>query len=88
MPSLDFVYDITERLDEEKIDYLVLTIREGAREDKVDVFFRIKEESEEVFSASIDRVKEIIATRDDDKAQKPPRKAPKKRAKKRKRKPE
>ena len=88
MPSLDFVYDITEKLDEEKIDYLVLTIRGGAREDKVDVFFRIKEESEEVFSVSIDRVKEIIETRDDDKAQKPPRKAPKKRAKKRKRKPE
>ncbi len=87
MPSLDFVYDITERLDEEKIDYLVLTIREGDREDKVDVFFSIKEESEGVFSLAIDRLKEIISTRDNDEAQKPARKAPQKRAKKRKRKP-
>ena len=41
MPSLDFIYDITEKLDEEEIDYLVMAIREGTRsEDKVDVFFR------------------------------------------------
>ena len=44
MPSLDFIYDITEKLDEEKLDYLVLAIREGRKEDKVDVFFRVGKE--------------------------------------------
>ena len=66
MPSLDFIYDITEKLDEEELDYLVLAIREGRREDKVDVFFRVKKAAEGVFNASLDQVKEIIADRDDD----------------------
>ena len=42
MPSLDFIYDITEKLDEEEIEYLVLAIRKGKREDKVDVFLELK----------------------------------------------
>jgi hypothetical protein len=66
MPSLDFIYDITEKLDEEKLDYLVLAIREGRYEDKVDVFFRIDKNSEGVFNSSLDRIKEIIKERDDD----------------------
>jgi len=82
MPSLDFIYDITEKLDEEEIEYLVLTIRQGKKQDKVDVFFRISAESEEVFETSIDRIKEIIATRDDDEkstAVKPPKRRRKRR---------
>ena len=66
MPSLDFIYDITEKLDEEKLNYLVLAIREGRHEDKVDVFFRIDKKSEEVFNASLEQLKKIIDTRDDD----------------------
>jgi len=66
MPSLDFIYDITEKLDEEKLDYLVLAIREGRHEDKVDVFFRVDKNSEDVFNSSLDRIKEIINERDDD----------------------
>ena len=66
MPSLDFIYDITEKLDEEEIEYLVLTIRQGDKQDKVDVFFRISGESERIFETSIDRIKEIINTRNDD----------------------
>tara|TARA_R100000963_G_C4536704_1_gene35690 strand:+ start:261 stop:506 length:246 start_codon:yes stop_codon:yes gene_type:complete len=66
MPSLDFIYDITEKLDEEELDYLVLAIREGRHEDKVDVFFNVKKASEGVLSSSLDRIKEIIAERDDD----------------------
>ena len=57
MPSLDFIYDITEKLDEEELDYLVLAIREGRYEDKVDVFFRVKKGAEEVFNTSLDQIK-------------------------------
>jgi hypothetical protein len=83
MPSLDFIYDITEKLDKEEIEYLVLTIRQGIKQDKVDAFFKISGESEEVFEASIDRIKEIITTRDDDEKSTPV-KPPKRKRKKRK----
>ena len=66
MPSLDFIYDITEKLDKEEIDYLVLTIREGHAQDKADVFFSVKPELEKTFCASVDQIKEIILDRDDD----------------------
>ena len=56
MPSLDFVYDITEKLDEEKIDYLVLTIREHRVESKVDVFFNVSREGEEVLEKSLKKL--------------------------------
>ena len=68
MPSLDFVYDLTEKLDEEEdLNYLVLTIRAGSKEDKVDVFFRIDAECEGVFAKAIDSIKEVITTRNDPK---------------------
>ena len=79
MPSLDFIYDITEKLDEEELDYLVLAIREGRHEDKVDVFFNVRKASEGVLNASLDRIKEIITERDDDCK---PRKTKRKRKKK------
>ena len=66
MPSLDFIYDITEKLDEEELDYLVLAIREGRHEDKVDVFFNVRKNAEDVLISSLDQIKEIIADRDDD----------------------
>lgn len=75
MPSLDFVYDLTEKFDEEEdLNYLVLTIREGSKEDKVDVFFRISPECEEVFNKSIESIKEVITARNDGTSQKPKRK--------------
>ena len=49
MPSLDFVYDLVEKFDEEKLDYLVITMREGREEDKVDAFFSIQPDSENTF---------------------------------------
>ena len=82
MPSLDFIYDITEKLDEEELDYLVLAIREGRREDKVDVFFSIRKEAEDVLHSSLDRIKEIIDERNDDCDPYKPKAKPKKKRKK------
>ena len=78
MPSLDFVYDITEKLDEEKIDYLVLTIRERKTESKVDVFFNVSPESEPVLEKSLNQIIEIVKTRDDTEPKKPKRRRRKK----------
>ena len=60
MPSLDFVYDLVEKLEEDNIEYLVLTLRQGKTEDKVDVFFNINSESEDAFIASVDKVKDVV----------------------------
>jgi len=82
MPSLDFIYDITEKLDEEKLDYLVLAIREGRHEDKVDVFFNVRKNAEDVLISSLDQIKEIISDRDNDDCS--PRKPKPKRKRKKK----
>ena len=42
--SMDFVYDLTEKLEEEEIDYFLITIRSGKKKDIADVFFRLKDE--------------------------------------------
>ena len=60
MPSLDFVYDLVGKLEEDNIEYLVLTLRQGKTEDKVDVFFNINSESEDSFIASVDKVKDVV----------------------------
>ena len=38
MASLDFVYDLTDRFEEDNIEYVVVALREGKALDKVDVF--------------------------------------------------
>jgi hypothetical protein len=60
MPSLDFVYDLVEKFEEDNIEYLVLTLRQGNTEDKVDVFFNINSESEDAFIASVDKIKDVV----------------------------
>ena len=62
MPSLDFVYDLVGKFEEDNIEYLVLTLRQGKTEDKVDVFFNINSESEDAFIASVDKVKAVVKT--------------------------
>jgi|TARA_Y100000310_G_C20546542_1_gene745864 hypothetical protein len=42
MASLDDIYDLTEKLDAEKMDYVILALRAGSRSNKVDVFLQIK----------------------------------------------
>ena len=63
MPSLDYVYDLVEKFDDENLDYLVLSMREGKVENKVDVFFNINPEAEDTFHASLDEIKSILRNR-------------------------
>jgi len=63
MPSLDFVYDLVEKFDDENLDYLVVSMREGKVENKVDVFFNINPEAEDTFHASLDEIKSILKKR-------------------------
>ena len=63
MPSLDFVYDLVEKLDDEELNYLVLAIREGSKENKVDVFFNINPEIEDTFFTPLSEIEDILKKR-------------------------
>ena len=43
MASLDFIYDLTDKLEDDKIAYVVVALQEGATADKVDVFYHVKD---------------------------------------------
>jgi hypothetical protein len=43
MASLDFIYDLTDKLEDDKIAYVVVALQEGATSDKVDVFYHVKD---------------------------------------------
>ena len=64
MPSMDFIYDIIDCLSKEKIDYLILTIRDGKEKDKVDLFYNFDPEKEQVACLVLDTVKQTISTPD------------------------
>ena len=53
MPSMDFAYDLIEKLSEESdVDYAILVLRKGGKQDKVDFFYRFEEESKDTPFAS------------------------------------
>ena len=41
MSSMDFIYDLTDKLDEQSIEYCLCALRSGNQQDKVDVFYNI-----------------------------------------------
>ena len=42
MASLDDVYDMTQRLEDRNIEYLLITITKGKKQGKADVFYYLK----------------------------------------------
>ena len=45
MASLDDIYDMTQKLEESNIEYLLVTIQKGKKNGKADVFFHLKDKS-------------------------------------------
>lgn len=45
MGSLDDVYDMTQKLEEANIEYLLITIQKGKKQGKADVFYYLKDRS-------------------------------------------
>ena len=43
--SMDFVYDLAEKLEEQKIDYFLVTVRSGENKDTADVFYNFQNEN-------------------------------------------
>jgi len=42
MASLDDVYDMTQKLEDNNIEYLLITITKGKKQGKADVFYYLK----------------------------------------------
>ena len=67
MASLDFEYDITEKLEDEGITYVVVALQDGPKGDKVDVFYHVKNRgTKRSVLAVLDRLKHDMTIDDDD----------------------
>lgn len=70
--SMDFVYDLTDKLKEQKIDYLLVTVRTGEKSDNADVFYHFKDQD------SVDSLVKVLNTFEDIVIPEQPKKQPKK----------
>jgi len=90
MPSMDFAYDLIEKLSEESdVDYAILILRKGGKQDKVDFFYRFEQESKQTLKVLRSRLDEIILEDGDSEGKQksePPKPAKKKRGRPRKKK--
>lgn len=44
MASLDFIYDITEKLNDDNIDYLIVAVQHTDEESRSDIFYNLSDE--------------------------------------------
>jgi hypothetical protein len=45
MESIDFVYDLTAKMQEQNIDYFLVTVRDNKADDVVDIFYHVNSDS-------------------------------------------
>tara|TARA_B100001113_G_scaffold327104_1_gene300485 strand:+ start:309 stop:584 length:276 start_codon:yes stop_codon:yes gene_type:complete len=90
MPSMDFAYDIIDKLSEESdVDYAIVILRKGDKQDKLDFFYRFEKESKDTLKVLKDRLEDILKEDGDSKGEQksePPKPAKKKRGRPRKKK--
>lgn len=64
MASMDDIYDLTQKLDENNIEYLLITVQKGKKSGKADVFFNLKDRNSmkilasglSIFDKQIDKI--------------------------------
>ncbi len=57
MSSSDYIYDIVEKLEEEKIEYVICIVRHGKKESKIDIHYDIKsDESLDMICNTFDKI--------------------------------
>ena len=61
MASLDDIYDMTQKLEDNNIEYLLITVTKGKKQGKADVFYYLKNaESMRVLARGLDAFNEEI----------------------------
>jgi hypothetical protein len=66
MGSFDDVYDMLQKMEDNNIEYLLITITKGKKQGKADVFFSLKDKSSmkilakglKIFNEEIDKISE------------------------------
>jgi hypothetical protein len=66
MASLDDIYDMTQKLDDSNVEYLLITIQQGRKNGKADVFYNLKDSNSlkilsgglKIFQEQIDKEKD------------------------------
>lgn len=66
MASLDDIYDLTQKLEDNNIEYLLITIQKGKKNGKADVFYCLKDRNSmkiltqglNEFTKEIDRIED------------------------------
>lgn len=66
MASLDDIYDMTQKLEDSNIEYLLITIQKGKKNGKADIFYSLKDKNSmkiltvglKQFSKEIDKIDE------------------------------
>ena len=74
MASLDDIYDITQKLEDADIEYLLITVQKGKKQGKADVFFSLKDRASmkilatglDAFNKEIDNIDKSEEDKDDE----------------------
>lgn len=45
MGSLDDIYDVTQKLEDTNVEYLLVTVQKGKKNGKADVFYNLKDKN-------------------------------------------
>jgi hypothetical protein len=57
MPSLDFIYDLKEKLDEENMEYVICVLRHGKKDSKIDMHMNLtSDESVDMVCETFEKV--------------------------------
>jgi len=67
MASLDFVYDIVEKLNEDSVDYLIVAIQhQGKEESRADIFYNMSDDRTPVtLSETLEKFNEEVLSKYD-----------------------
>jgi hypothetical protein len=71
MSSMDYVFDLTDKLEQNNFQYVLATLRPGEKVDKIDVFYWIPDElSRKELATVLGKISEDLLTKTDDEIQK------------------
>ena len=70
MPSMDFAYDLIEKLSEESdTDYAIVILRKGNKQDKLDFFYRFEQENKDTLRILTEKLEAILLEDGDSKGE-------------------
>ena len=70
MPSMDFAYDLIEKLSEESdTDYAIVILRKGNKQDKLDFFYRFEQENKDTLRVLTEKLESILLEDGDSKGE-------------------